>query len=73
MARRRAVRVIGPAIRLVVLLVAAVLAVRYLVATLAADQAGPAVVFAVLVVATVVALIWRAVLSMRKAVRRIRT
>jgi hypothetical protein len=73
MARHRAVRVIGPAIRLVVLLVAAVLAVRYLVATLTAEQAGPAVVFALLVVATVVALIWRAVLSMRKAVRRIRT
>jgi hypothetical protein len=72
MARRRTVRVLGPGIRLALLLVAAVLAVRYLIGTITAESSGPAVVFAVLVLATVVALLWRATLSMRKAVRRLR-
>jgi hypothetical protein len=72
MSRSRVRRIVGPGIRFAVVLVAGILALRFLFGTVTAEGMGPATVFALLVLAMVAALVWRASLDMRKALRRLR-
>jgi hypothetical protein len=72
MARVRIRRVVAPAVWFAVVLVVGLWAVRFLFGTVAAQGMGPAAVFGLLVLATAVALLWRATLNMRRAVRRLR-
>jgi hypothetical protein len=73
MARKRVTRILGPGVRFALLLLFGAWALRFLFGTLSAEGAGPATVFAVLVLAGAAALLWRATLDMRRAVRRLRT
>jgi hypothetical protein len=73
MARFRLRRLIGPTIRFVLVVVAGVLAARFLFTTLLSEGLSPAAVFGFLVFAATVALSWRAVLHLRKSIRRART
>jgi hypothetical protein len=72
MARSRVRRIVGPGIRFLVVLLALLLATRFLFGTVTARGMGPETVFALLVLATAAALLWRASLNMRKALRRLR-
>lgn len=73
MARRRIVRFVGPGVRFAVVLLAGLLAARFFFDTVVSRGMGPATVFALLVLTAVVALLWRATLDVRRALRRLRT
>lgn len=73
MTRRRLMRIVGPGLRVALLAAAGLWALSFLVGTISTRGAGPAAVFGVLVLAMALALLWRATLDMRKALRRLRT
>jgi hypothetical protein len=73
MARARAVRIVGPGVRVALPTLLALWAVYFLFGTIMAEGAGPATVFGLLVLAAAMALLWRATLDLRKALRRLRS
>jgi hypothetical protein len=72
MARTRVRRIAGPAARFALVVLAAFWAARFLFGTIASDGLGPPAVFALLIAAMAAALLWRATLDVRRAVRRLR-
>jgi hypothetical protein len=73
MARPRLMRFVGPGVRFAVVLLAGLLAARFFFSTVMQRGFDPAAVFALLVLTAAAALLWRAALDVRKALRRLRT
>jgi hypothetical protein len=71
--RRRAVRIVGPVVRLLLVLLAVAFAARFLYRAILTEGFSPAMIFGLLVLAATLALLWRAVLHVRKSLRRLRT
>lgn len=71
--RTRLLRTGGHALRLVVFVLAGILAVRFVIDTVTFRGWSPGAFFGLLLVTGAIALVWRATIDLRKSVRRLRT
>lgn len=70
MPRKRTLRAAGHAVRLLLFLVAAYAAGRFLMGALRTDGWGPGALFGLLLVAGALSLVWRAGVDLRRQVQR---